>query len=63
MGILPDLLYYITLPYPAIPAIAIIGSWIALYKKSKKYSLIFLLLPRAYSLLMSVTVFGFFQFI
>ena len=62
-GILTDILYYITLPYPAIPGIAIIGSWIAWYKKSKKYSLIFLLLPWAYSLVMSVTLFGFFQFI
>ncbi len=50
-------LVYLTVMFPFIPVISIIISWIAYYKKSKKYLLIFIVFPWGFGLLIGVNLF------
>ena len=58
---LRDILFYVTIGFPVVPFIAIVGSWIAYYKKSKKYLYTFILLPWGYVILVIVVLLSFFS--
>lgn len=49
--LLQNALVYLTILFPFIPIISIVSTWIAYYKKSRKYLFAFIVLPWGYGLM------------